>query len=470
MSQKNLTMKYFIYIFFIFQTLTTTAQNLPKGELIEKVICSADTTQTYAFYIPSNYNKANPSPILYIFEPAARAKLGVQVFQKAAEKYGYILACSYNSRNGPIEPIIEAFNAVSEDVEEQFSIDRKRIYMAGFSGGARVAAQFAMESGAVAGVIACGAGFPSPLLPEKHYDFLYMGLVGNTDMNFLEMQKLKLNLQKHKFREALLVFEGGHQWGDTTTVERAFQWIELQEMKAKKIGLNEEIVNDFIEVHQNIIDRTDSDFVKYETYQILVETLEGLKETKDFQAELQRLSEMEVVKNRLENRQVILEEEANLQQRFAEELHAISTSPFMGDSTLKSDSWWKREARLLQKRMEAAESEEEKWMAERVIDFTWRNAYIKHNQYLHDESILAELKLAQKYLEVWAHFQEDNSTPLYIMAKTWIRIGNKKKALKTLEQAIERGFKNWDYLKTDKGFDAIRESKKFRGLIKQKEK
>lgn len=451
--------------FLLLQALTTIAQNHPKGELIETVYCSADTSQTYALFLPSNYNKNQPSPILYIFEPAARAKLGVEVFQKAAEKYGYILVCSYNSRNGRIEPIIEAFNAVSKDVSDQFSIDPKRIYMAGFSGGARVAAQFAMESEVVAGVIACGAGFPSPILPDKHYDFLYMGLVGNRDMNFLEMQKLEKNLQKHKFREELMVFEGGHQWADTATVERALQWLELQKMKVKKTELKEETVRDFIEVHQNIIDHTDDDFEKYEVYQILVQTLEGWKETETFQAELQRLKGAETVKTRLENRRLALEKEAQWQKKFLDEFKAIGLSPYKGDSTLKNAAWWKREVRQLQKLMEEGANVEEKWMAERVMDFAWRNAYIQHNQNSHPEAMSVELELARKYLEIWTHFQADQPAPFYVLSKLYVRLNSPKKAIKTMEQAIENGFENWDYLEKDQGFDAIRGMKKFRELV-----
>lgn len=457
--------KNLIFIQLLSFTLTIFAQNLPKGELIEKVVCTADTTETYALYIPSSYNKNQAAPILYIFEPAARAKLGVEVFQKAAEKYGYILACPYNSRNGPMEPIIKAFNAVAEDASERFSIDSKRIYMAGFSGGARVAAQFAMESEAVAGVIACGAGFPSPTLPDKHHDFLYVALVGNEDMNFWEVHDLEKRLQKHDFREELMVFEGGHQWADTVTVERTLQWLELQEMKAEKLALKEKTVDDFIEVHQKIIEGADSDFEKYEAYEILVATLKGLKEVDDFQVELQKLKKTEEIKTRIKNRQLALEKEAEWQQIFMDEFYAISLSPYKGDSTLKSVSWWKREVRELQKLAEEGSNIEEKWMAARVMDFAWRNAYIQHNSYSHPKAMSVELELARKYIEVWTHFQANQAVPFYVLSKLYARLKNPKKAIKTLEVAIENGFEDWEYLKMDEGFDSIREKKKFRELV-----
>jgi len=57
----------------------------------------------------------------------------------AAERYGYIVLGSNNSRNGPWKPESEAADAMLQDAQKRFAVDLKRIYFAGFSGGARVA-------------------------------------------------------------------------------------------------------------------------------------------------------------------------------------------------------------------------------------------------------------------------------------------------------------------------------------------
>ena len=59
----------------------------------------------------------------------------------------------------PVEA--EAAIAVWGDTQQRFSIDSRRRYMAGLSGGARVASSIALSCGdCVAGVIANAAGFP----------------------------------------------------------------------------------------------------------------------------------------------------------------------------------------------------------------------------------------------------------------------------------------------------------------------
>ncbi len=52
------------------------------------------------------------------------------------------------------------------DLVSRFSINLKRMYTAGFSGGARIAMKVAMDSGQIAGVIASSAGFPPGAPPQ----------------------------------------------------------------------------------------------------------------------------------------------------------------------------------------------------------------------------------------------------------------------------------------------------------------
>ena len=52
----------------------------------------------------------------------------------------------------------------------RFNIDRKRIYVAGMSGGSRVALYVALQSDSIAGVIASSAGYPDSR-PRKTLDW-----------------------------------------------------------------------------------------------------------------------------------------------------------------------------------------------------------------------------------------------------------------------------------------------------------
>jgi pimeloyl-ACP methyl ester carboxylesterase len=202
-------------------------QDLPRGQIIDSVRCLTAPAQQYALYVPSNYSPVRKWSAIFAFDPGAHGRVGVERFQAAAEKYGYIVAGSLNSRNGPWEPSMEAAKAMMADVMRRFSIDTKRIYTAGQSGGARVALGVALESGQIAGVLASSAGFPDEV--QKTVPFPIFGKTAVDDFNYLELKALdRVVTTPHR----VVVTEGGHAWMSSETALEAVGWMEVQAMKS----------------------------------------------------------------------------------------------------------------------------------------------------------------------------------------------------------------------------------------------
>jgi len=122
---------------------SASATKWEPGKLIERVVCAKNPEQSYALYLPSNYSPSHSWPIIFAFDPGARGKIPVESMKEAAERHGFIVAGSNNSKNGTWKIEFDAADAMVRDAQERFSVDLKRIYFAGFSGGARVASQLA---------------------------------------------------------------------------------------------------------------------------------------------------------------------------------------------------------------------------------------------------------------------------------------------------------------------------------------
>ena len=165
------------------------AQEIPRGTIIDDVKCAADATQSYALYVPSTYAPDRPWNLLIAFHPGARGRLMVEKYQAAAEQYGYIVAGSNTSRNGPWSVSVAAVQAMSADLGRRFSIDAERVYLTGLSGGARVAMQVALGKNNIAGVIASSAGYPDSQ-PRAAVPFPVFGTAGTEDFNYIEMRLL----------------------------------------------------------------------------------------------------------------------------------------------------------------------------------------------------------------------------------------------------------------------------------------
>jgi dienelactone hydrolase len=194
---------------------------------VADVKCLADASQSYALYLPSTYSPDKAWPLLMGFHPGARGIAIVEKYRAAAEKYGYIVAASNNSRNGPWAVSERAVVAMTRDLAARFSTDEKRLYATGHSGGARVAMQIALTN-PLAGVIASSAGYPDSV-PRSKLKFVVFGTAGDTDFNYIEL-KLLDNALKTPHRVA--IFDGGHTLPPDDLAMEAIEWLELQAIRS----------------------------------------------------------------------------------------------------------------------------------------------------------------------------------------------------------------------------------------------
>src|SRR5690349_4337314 len=135
------------------------ASDLPRGQIVADVKCASDPAMSYALYLPTGYSPSRTWPVIFAFDAGGRGLNPVERYQAAAEQYGFIVAGSNNSRNNSPDTG-RAVAETTRDVLARFAIDRRRMYTAGMSGGARVAFGIALSTPGIAGVIASSAGTP----------------------------------------------------------------------------------------------------------------------------------------------------------------------------------------------------------------------------------------------------------------------------------------------------------------------
>ena len=203
------------------------AQGLPAGQIIDRVTCAADASQSYALFVPADYTPSRSWPVIFAFDPGGRGRVPVERYHAAAGQYGYIVVGSNNSRNGGTE-FPKVLAALTNDVAARLAVDPKRVYLAGMSGGARTALGVALASKQIAGVIASSAGYPDNNV-RKTLSFPLFATAGTDDFNHLEMRKLDRALTSpHR----LVIFNGGHVWLSSELAMQAIEWMELHAMKA----------------------------------------------------------------------------------------------------------------------------------------------------------------------------------------------------------------------------------------------
>ena len=250
--------------------------DLPAGQIIEEVVCAADRSQSYALYLPRAYSPDRSWPVIFAFDPGGRGKIPVERYQAAAEQYGYVVAASNNSRNGSPE-IGRAVSAVTADVMSRVRVNERRVYVAGMSGGARVAFSVALGSPQrVAGVIASSAGYPDAT-PRKMLAFPVFATAGTEDFNHLELRRLDRALTSpHR----LVIFDGGHVWLSSGLAIEAVEWMELQAMKAGLTSRDDAEIDRIFEKRMAAVNVDRIDAAKLLALRAIVEDFQGLKDVR----------------------------------------------------------------------------------------------------------------------------------------------------------------------------------------------
>lgn len=261
------------------------AQELPRGTIVDPVPCAGDATQSYALYLPSGYTPDRKWSLLLAFHPAARGRQMVETYRAAAEQYGYIVAASNNARNGPYEISMAAAQAMSTDVSGRFSIDLRRLYLTGMSGGARVALRIALANDNVAGVVASSAGYPDSK-PRDEVPFALFGTAGVEDFNYVEMRLLDRALSSPHF---LAVFEGGHTLPPEEVALDALEWLELQAMRSGRRERDEVLLARLLEKRRARIGASSDETRTVYLLEALARDFRGLA---DVSAEAARLREL----------------------------------------------------------------------------------------------------------------------------------------------------------------------------------
>lgn len=437
---------------------------LPKGQVIERITVQSDSTQSYALFLPSNYSPSQKWAILYAFEPIARGKLPVTIFQEAAEKYGFIVIGSYNSQNGlDGQTLSKVLNSIWTDTHQRFSVDEKRVYATGFSGGARVATIFAAGCGCVTGVIGSGAGFSTNLQVSPKIPFIYFNAIGFDDYNFYEIRALKKQLEKAQLIHRIEKFDGAHQWLTKTVAENALAWMQLQAMKKRVLEKDETFVN---EVFQKRVTMAENYLAKrqyLEAFQEFSSLANDFKGVKDVSAYEKQVVEMSKSK---ELNQGLREEENQIQTQEKHASFLIGKGIKLQNSEERMTDLAEIRAYIanLQKQAEKKDDSSERRIARRSLNKVYAETY---------ETALFRYERQKQYDLALVNFEMANEiypkSPriAYDRARVYALNGQKKKALEYLEKAIKLGFRNFKEMENEIGFEKIRMDEKFQHLLKR---
>jgi len=351
-----------------------------KGKIMPSVSCLKDFNITYALYLPKTYTPALKFPAIIAFDPHGSGILPLQKYKDLADKYGYILIGSNDSKNGQDMNTSGAIiDALFGETSGRYTIDSTRIYVMGFSGGARIASMIGLYEGGVAGVIGCGAGFMSTNQPAR-FKPDYISFAGNADFNMNELIELDKQLDKDNFTHASVIFNGKHDWPPVEVMEEAFLWTEFCSMRKEMVMKNNAMVGHFVEQQKDIIthDKESGDFLAQHNHLVnLIRFVEGLVPTEAYKKELANLEASPPYKAA----------EKQLQQLMGKEMREQKS---LNDNFFAKDiDWWKRKIANYEQRITTGKDSSDVRMCKRLKSYLSLLSYMSYTRVLSSNDTIA---------------------------------------------------------------------------------
>lgn len=301
---------------------TQPNDHFETGKIISPVVCKANPTQSYALYIPAK--TANQLlPVIYFFDPHGDGVIPLHQYKTLADRYHFILIGSNNSKNGNEWNDAEnIWGILSSDSQERIPMDKNRIYLCGFSGGAKVATYIALHHPEIKGVIANGAGL-SDITQAGNFNFSFTAIAGEGDMNMTDLVSINSALDKTQGVHRIIFFDGIHEWAPESTMNKAFAGFQFDAMRQKIIPQNDSLINNFIAENKKEIgdDVSADNYIKAEeACKLSISMLNGLTtEINWFNEKENSLTNNPVYQKQFQERQDLLVKEENIKAGYEQQ-------------------------------------------------------------------------------------------------------------------------------------------------------
>lgn len=443
------------------RALAQQTSDLPAPGQIANVTCTADSTQSYALYLPSTYTTAKRWPIIYFFDPGGRGRRPLDLYKDIGETYGFILAGSNNSRNFSSDQS-KAVIAIWEDTHARLALDERRAYSSGFSGGARVAGAMALSGppGQIAGVIAHGAGYPTNRSRSKD-EMPYFFAVGEEDFNWPEIVNIRREREELGSPYRVRVYPGKHQWAPAAVMEQAMQYMNLKAMQAGALGKDASLIG-------RLYEKCSTDAHEAETrkdpigelsaYRALVSDFAGLRDAQEFATKLAVLQQSPALKTALKNEREEISEQSRIEQEAMPKIDAVANNSAPDVAGLRMEV--RQQLAALNNQAKHSKNEAKRVIASRAF----AGVFVEAMESGQRELAARHFEKAEAYFDSMKQVS-DESWPVLLLAEMHAAAGNRKLAIKDLQEAVKRGLKDRAVIESDPQLQGLKSDTDFQKLL-----
>lgn len=421
-------MKWVGYICLIFlfaschksDTVTVEAKNGTE-------FCTKDSLHTYQIYFPGHQENCLAMPVVVILDPHGSGSSAMKNFIESAEKFKCILVASNLVRNN-MDNYIPSIHLLIEDVKVKYSTEE--IYLAGFSGGARMALNYA-GTYKMNGVISCGALAHADQI--KKINCNVFSIMGLADFNFTEA--IPFIIDKSLKPANLNVQPTGemHNWPSSSDIEFALGNLLLKQDKKKRCINRNEIGKKFSSQEKVKLDSliAEKSFLNAFLFCENILSIPGFKDTKYFNKKLEELVNSKSLSVEMNNLKKSIQFELKVREAYYNSL------------TTKEIDWWNNELTELNNQINKGGEKYIVYSYKRIKAFVGILCYSMARNSLSGN----DLKTASKILSIYNIVEPENADLAFFKAALEYKTGNSNSAVQNLKDALKKGFTDQTLMK-----------------------
>ncbi len=334
-------MKKILLVLVLGVAFSTTAQkiSLKKGSVVDSLRINDSIPESFALYLPKTFDPIKRWPVLFVYDMQGRGRQTVNMFRGAAEKEGYILVSSNSVHDSlPIAKNIRISSRLFSSIGTLLPIDPNRVYTGGFAGGARLAAVIPSFIRSVEGVLLCGATIPNTEVLTTKNPFHVVGIVGNRDFNYPATLSVEKFLNKLRFPNQLLIFDGGQEWPKTEYLAKAMEIFTLSAMAKNNIARDSSYVDRTFAENLSMVDTLVRTQQPLMAYKLLNETLDVYQPHKNIDSLRERAKTLK--RSRAYKNQNRSQNNAFFKESFLKEDYAYYLEEDVRTYNYNNLGWW----------------------------------------------------------------------------------------------------------------------------------
>jgi len=407
-------MKTFVLFLFFLLTLNSCTENKTNKTAIQtnKTISNTTIKKLYKSY---QAKELKLSDILFVVIDAhANADKAIQHFRRAADQYGFRLIALNNVENKDPKFEQHIYNAITQ-AKADLDIHPKFIFLCGFSGGARMALNYAFTHQSQ-GVIMMGAG---PGKQKNTFPFPLAMISGLQDFNFVEQYYPINSPQVQNPNIISLHWKGGHAWPDSSTIVDAVSFVLYS---SSALPANKIIRIPQLEKAKKA-QKENNMFLYFKQLELISKTSTGkLKEkTKNSIAKMQESTKAQKYFSRF-NQSLMAEQKRNqIYIKYLDE---------------KPLDWWKNTIAKLNDLIAVNDGLNSNSYA-RTKAFLGILLYSKTNAAISGKG---NIQLLPKYFVIYELLEPNNADLFFFKAKYAYALNDQKNTISNLKKALELGF------------------------------